>query len=79
MAAHRHFIMVRSTVSDPALRTDFDHWYSTDHVPKAIRIMGGGRAWRMWSNTDPGVHLAIYEAHSRKAKPAPLQANSHRR
>lgn len=69
MAGYRRFVMVRSTVSDPSLREDFDHWYRTDHAPKALAIMGGGRAWRMWSKTEPGVHLAVYEAHSRDSSP----------
>jgi hypothetical protein len=53
-------IAVRAEVP-AAERPRFDHWYATDHLPWAMRDFGARRAWRCWSRTDPGVHLAFYE------------------
>jgi hypothetical protein len=53
-------IAVRAEV--PAAERDrFDHWYATDHLPWAMRDFAARRAWRCWSRSDPGVHLAFYE------------------
>jgi hypothetical protein len=41
-------------VAEP-LRDKFDHWYSTDHVPWAIRIFKCEKAWRYWSEAEQGV------------------------
>jgi len=51
--------LVRATVA-PALRDKFDHWYSTDHLPWAIRVFKCGKAWRFWSAVEEGVHYAVY-------------------
>jgi len=42
-------------------RARFDHWYETDHLPAALKVFGARRAWRCWSLSDPGVHVAFYE------------------
>ena len=46
-------------VAEP-LRDKFDHWYSTDHLPWAIRIFKCEKAWRCWSEVQ-GVHYAAYQ------------------
>ena len=55
------FFVVRATVADPAKRGAFDRWYETEHLPDAVKSFGVTRAWRFWSATDPGLHLAMYE------------------
>lgn len=54
------FFLVRAVVVAP-LREKFDHWYSTDHLPWAIKIFKCDKAWRFWSETEPGVHYAVYQ------------------
>jgi hypothetical protein len=54
------FLVVRSVVANPADRAEFDHWYSTDHMPKALAMLGAVKGWRYWSETDPQVHYAVY-------------------
>ena len=51
--------LVRAVVA-PGLRDKFDHWYSADHLPWAIRIFKCDKAWRFWSETEPSVHYAVY-------------------
>ena len=53
--------VVRAEVTDKADRAQFDHWYATDHLPRAINTFGARRGWRCWSRTDPAVHYAFYE------------------
>ena len=53
--------MVRSVVADPAQREKFDHWYSTDHMPWAMREFKAEKAWRYWSDTDKSAHYAFYQ------------------
>ncbi|MGH6741168.1 MAG: hypothetical protein ACREDY_19460 [Bradyrhizobium sp.] len=50
---------MRAVVDEP-LRSKFDHWYSTDHLPWAVRVFRCEKAWRLWSGADAGVHYAIY-------------------
>jgi hypothetical protein len=50
---------VRAVVA-PKLRDKFDHWYSTDHLPWAIRVFKCDKAWRFWSEVEEGVHYAVY-------------------
>ena len=54
------YFMVRAVVAAP-LRQKFDHWYSTDHLPWALRDFKAEKAWRFWSTVDAGVHYAIYQ------------------
>jgi hypothetical protein len=56
----RAFLVVRSVVSDRALRTRFDHWYATDHLPRAVVDLGAEKGWRLWGDTDADVHYAVY-------------------
>ena len=55
------FFVVRSTVKEAALRKPFDHWYSTDHMPWALREFKCEKAWRFWSETEPSIHQATYQ------------------
>ena len=54
------YFMVRAVVEAP-LRQKFDHWYSTDHLPWALKDFKAEKAWRFWSTVDPGVHYAVYQ------------------
>jgi hypothetical protein len=54
------YLAVRAEVPE-ADRARFDHWYETDHLPWALRSFGACRAWRCWSRSDPGLHIAFYE------------------
>jgi hypothetical protein len=53
------FFLVRAVVAEN-LRDKFDHWYSTDHLPWAIRAFKCEKAWRFWSEVEEGVHYAVY-------------------
>ena len=63
------YFAVRAEVPE-ADRAAFDHWYETDHLPWALRVFGARRAWRCWSESDPGVHVAFYEFDSIEAAEA---------
>ncbi len=63
--------LVRAVVDDQ-LRDQFDYWYSTDHLPWACRIFKCQKAWRFWSNTEEGVHYAVYQFADRAACDAAL-------
>jgi hypothetical protein len=54
------YFMVRSVVTE-ALRQKFDHWYSTDHLPRALADFKAEKCWRFWSTMDAGVHYAVYQ------------------
>ena len=56
----KSLFIVRAVIAAP-LRTKFDHWYSTDHLPWAIRVFKCEKAWRFWSETEQGVHYAVYQ------------------
>jgi len=53
-------LVVRSVVRNAADREGFDLWYATDHMPKALALLGAVKGWRFWSETDPAVHYAVY-------------------
>ena len=53
------FFLVRAVVAEN-LREKFDHWYSTDHLPRALSRFKCEKCWRFWSETDKGVHYAVY-------------------
>jgi hypothetical protein len=63
------YLAVRAEVPE-AERDRFDHWYETDHLPWALRAFGARRAWRCWSRSAPGVHIAFYEFESAAAAEA---------
>jgi hypothetical protein len=54
------FFMVRSVVAEP-LRQKFEYWYSTDHLPRALKDFKAEKGWRYWSTTDASVHYAMYQ------------------
>jgi hypothetical protein len=54
------YFMVRAVVAEP-LRPKFDHWYSTDHLPLALKSFKAEKGWRYWSTADASVHYAIYQ------------------
>jgi hypothetical protein len=63
------YLTVRAEVPEPD-RARFDHWYETDHLPWALRVFGANRAWRCWSKSEPGAHVAFYEFDSVEAAEA---------
>jgi hypothetical protein len=63
------YLAVRAQVPE-ADRARFDHWYETDHLPWALRVFQAKRAWRCWSKSEPGVHIAFYEFASAAAAEA---------
>jgi hypothetical protein len=63
------YFMVRAVVEEPH-RQKFDHWYSTDHLPRALADFKAEKGWRFWSTADAGVHYAVYQF----ADPAKLDA-----
>jgi hypothetical protein len=54
------FFLVRAVVAEN-LRDKFDHWYSTDHLPRALADFKAEKCWRFWSAADKGVHYAVYQ------------------
>jgi hypothetical protein len=69
------YFAVRAEVPE-ADRAQFDHWYETDHLPWALRVFGARRAWRCWSKSDPGVHVAFYEFDSVEAAEAVTKSDA---
>ncbi len=65
------FFLVRAVVAAP-LREKFDHWYSTDHLPWAIKVFKCDKAWRLWGEVEEGVHYAVYRFADRAACDAAL-------
>ena len=63
--------LVRAVIA-PHLRDKFDHWYSTDHLPWAIRVFKCDKAWRFWSAVEEGVHYAVYRFADKAACDAAL-------
>jgi hypothetical protein len=56
----KSFFLVRAVVDAP-LRQKFEHWYSTDHLPLALKVFKCEKAWRFWSEVEEGVHYAVYQ------------------
>jgi hypothetical protein len=54
-------LVVRAVVTEPSLRERFDHWYSTDHLPRALADFQAEKCWRFWSVAEAGVHYAVYQ------------------
>lgn len=69
------YFAVRAEVPE-ADRAKFDHWYETDHLPWALRVFKARRAWRCWSKSDPGVHVAFYEFESVEAAEAATNSDA---
>lgn len=58
--AGKAFLVVRSVVESEADRPGFDHWYSTNHMPRALALLGAEQGWRFWSQNNPAIHYAVY-------------------
>jgi len=56
----KSLLLVRAVVAG-ALPDKFNHWYSTDHLPWAIKVFKCEKAWRFWSEVEQGVHYAVYQ------------------
>ncbi len=61
------YLVVRSVVAQSADRAPFDRWYGSDHMPKALRLLGALEGWRFWSETEASVHYAVYRYASLEA------------
>ncbi len=69
------YLAVRAEVPE-AERARFDHWYAPDPLPCAREAFGALRAWRCWSRSDPGVHVAFYEFASVEAAEAVVNSDA---
>ena len=54
------YLIVRAVVPESD-RAKFNQWYQDVHLPEALAVFDAVRAWRGWSQDDPGVHFAFYE------------------
>ena len=54
------YLIVRAEVPKGE-REHFERWYGEEHLPEAVATFRAIRAWRGWSEANPGVHLAFYE------------------
>ena len=68
------YFMVRAVVAE-ALRQKFDHWYSTDHLPRAIKDFKAEKGWRFWSTADASVHYAVYRFADQGKLDAAMKSN----
>jgi hypothetical protein len=66
--------IVRAVVASD-LHDQFDYWYSADHLPWAIRVFKCDKAWRLWSEVEPGVHYAVYRFADKAACDAALASD----
>jgi hypothetical protein len=67
----KSFFLVRAVVA-PHLRDKFEHWYTSDHLPLALRVFKCEKAWRFWSEVEEGVHYAVYQFADKAALDAAL-------
>ncbi|MDA1100476.1 MAG: hypothetical protein O2967_15980 [Proteobacteria bacterium] len=54
------YLIVRAEV-DPSVKSQFDTWYQTEHLPDAHKAFHAVTAKRGWSSVEPNVHVAYYE------------------
>ena len=54
------FLIIRSTVPEEH-RAALDTWYETEHLPDALKAFKPVSARRGWSDSEPGVHVAMIE------------------
>ncbi len=71
----KSFFLVRAVVIEP-LRDKFDHWYSTDHLPRALPDFKCEKCWRFWSVVDKGVHYAVYQFADRARLDAAIKSDA---
>lgn len=55
------YFSVRAEIADPADKEAFDRWYRDEHLPLAMETFQPKRAWRAWSEVNPGVHYVFFE------------------
>jgi len=67
--------LVRAVVAAP-LRDRFEHWYSTDHLPRAHAEFKSEKCWRFWSTAQEGVHYAVYQFADKAACDAALTSQA---
>jgi len=67
-------LVVRAIIADPARRAAFDDWYRREHLADAMKVFGAEKAWRCWSDTEPGAHQATYQVADRAAAEAALNS-----
>ena len=72
------YFVVRAIV-EPPLRQRFDHWYSSDHLPKAIAAFKCEKAWRFWSAVEAGMHYAVYQFADMAKLDAALASDGYKR
>ena len=69
-------VFIVRAVVEQKLRDKFDHWYSTDHLPWAMRVFKCEKAWRAWSTVEEGVHYAAYRFADKAACDAALASEN---
>ena len=74
----KSFFLVRAVVAEP-LRDKFDHWYSTDHLPRALADFKAEKCWRFWSHAEAGVRPRIYRFADKAKLDAALASRPSRR
>jgi hypothetical protein len=65
------FFLVRAVVEEH-LRDKFERWYTSDHLPLAMKVFQCEKAWRFWSEVEQGVHYAVYQFADKPALDAAL-------
>lgn len=69
-------LAVTSTV-DPAVREAFDHWYETEHIPDAQRLLEGvNRVTRWRSTTTADQVVTVYEFSTAEQVRAALESEA---
>ena len=53
-----------------------DHWYSTDHLPRAHVDFKSEKCWRFWSTAEESAHYAVYRFADKAACDAALQSQA---
>ena len=64
----KSFFIVRAVV-EARLRDKFEHWYTSDHLPLAMKVFQCEKAW---SEVEEGVHYAVYRFADKPALDAAL-------
>ena len=54
------YLIVRAEVA-PEVKTQFDTWYQSEHLPDALKAFNAISAKRGWSSVEDNVHIAFYE------------------
>ena len=73
--AGKFYLVVKADIGEGTNRDAFDHWYATDHMPKALTSMGAEKGWRFWSASEPRTHYAVYRFADRE-RPTAIKATA---